>query len=258
MSAVKILSASHLTRLFQTIGLYLLLLWLGILSLAFNLVAFLLNPLLSEQRGRDFGRAGIAYGYRLFWSFAQISGLMRIDNKALDVLNDDPVGLIIASNHPSMADAMLLCARLPRSVCIMKDSLLDNIFLGAGARLARYIGNASPRQMIRSSVESLRQGGHLLIFPEGTRSSPIGDNPSRQLHPFRPGLTLIAFKANVPIQTVIIDTDSPYLGKGWPIWKLPPIPAVFRIRLGERFEPEADHSALLVRMEDYFRRELNA
>jgi len=258
VSAQKIARSSLPARSLQAAVLYLLLIWLGILSLTYNLVAFLLYPLLSEQRGRQVGRAGIAYGYRLFWYFSQVLGLMRIDNSALDVLNDDPGGLIIASNHPSMADALLLCARLPRSVCIMKASLVDNIFLGAGARLARYIGNASPRQMIRASVEALRQGGHLVIFPEGTRTPPPVGAQRRQLNPFRPGLTLIAYKANVPIQTVIIETDSPYLGKGWPIWRPPPIPVVFRLRLGDRFEPEADHAAMLARLEDYFRREVNA
>jgi 1-acyl-sn-glycerol-3-phosphate acyltransferase len=241
-------------RLLLTPCLYLLLIWLGLISLSFNLVAFVLHPWLSAERGAAFGRAGIAYGYRLFWATAHACGMMRIDARALDVLNADPQGLIIAANHPSMADALLIGARLPRTVCIMKAALLDNIFLGAGSRLARYIANDSPRQMIRAAVDSLRGGGHLVLFPEGTRTEP-GLTGGR-LNPFRPGITLIALRAGAPIQTVIIETDSPYLGKGWPIWRLPPIPVVFRVRLGERFAPQPDHAALLGRLEDYFRKEL--
>ena len=60
----------------------------------------------------------------------------------------------------------------------------------------------------------------------------------------------------MPIQTVVIETDSPYLGKGWPLWKLPPVPIVFRARLGECFAPDADAEQLSARMEEYFRREL--
>ena len=119
----------------------------------------------------------------------------------------------------------------------------------------RYIANDSPRQMIRAAVEALRGGGHLILFPEGTRTE--ADAPGR-INPFRPGITLIALRAAAPIQTVVIETDSPYLGKGWPIWRLPPVPIRFRLRLGERFEPEADHEALLGRLEDYFRKELAA
>lgn len=258
MEAAKPIHSFRLKRPIQIVVFYILLAGLGIFSFLYNLIAIVLYALLPEERGRQIGRAGIAYGYRLFWYCAQLSGLMCVDNKELDVLNHEVCGLIVASNHPSMADALLICARLPRSVCIMKASLLDNIFLGSGARLARYISNASPRQMIRASAEALREGGQLVLFPEGTRTGSPDSTLPRRLHPFRPGLTLIASQANAPIQTVIIETNSPFLGKGWPIWKPPPIGAVFRLRLGERFEPEADRRALLARLEEYFRRELSA
>lgn len=242
-----------LLRLLLMPWLLTLLLWLGLISLAWNSVAFVLHPLLRGRRGPVFGRACIAYGYRFYWSCARLSGLMRLEAEALDVLNDDPSGLIIAANHPSLLDALMIVARLPRGVCVMKGALMHNIFLGAGARLAGYIVNDSPRQMIRSAVESLQQGGQLVLFPEGTRSPT-----PHQIHPLRPGITLIAQRANVPIQTVLIETDSPYLGKGWPLWRLPPVPIVFRARLGERFAPDADHDALLARLEDYFRKEIGS
>ena len=238
------------------LGLWLVLLVvvLGAMSLLYNLGAWLLHFVLKGERGAAVGRAGIACGYRLYWVLARASGLMRIDARALDALNDDPHGLIIAANHPCMADALLIGARLPRSVCIMKASLLNNVFLGAGAKLAGYIANDSPHQMIRTAVTALRGGAHLILFPEGTRTEPGQRGPN----PFRPGITLIAQRAKAPIQTVIIETESPYLAKGWPIWRLPPIPIRYRLRLGERFEPEADHEALLGRLETYFRQELAA
>ncbi|MFO1276803.1 MAG: lysophospholipid acyltransferase family protein [Sphaerotilus natans] len=230
-----------------------LLVWLGLISLSWNATAFLLQWLpLPPARRHAIGRAGIAYGYRFYWACARASGLMRLEADALDALRDDPGGVIIAANHPSLLDALMLVARLPRSVCVMKGALMRNVFLGAGARLAGYIVNDSPRQMIRAAVDSLQAGGQLIVFPEGTRSP----GPGGTLHPLRPGLTLIAQRAGVPIQTVLIETDSPYLGKGWPLWRLPPLPIVFRARLGERFPPEADHEALLARLEDYFRKEL--
>ena len=63
--------------------------------------------------------------------------------------------------------------------------------------------------------------------------------------------------AQVPIQTVILDSDSPYLGKGWPIWRPPEFPVVIRARLGQRFAPEADHHGLLGRLEVYFTEQLH-
>jgi 1-acyl-sn-glycerol-3-phosphate acyltransferase len=235
-----------------SVRLYALLLLLGLISLAWNLMSALLHPLMPEPRARVFGRAGIAHVYRWFWGLAQLVGVLKLDASELDGLRHETTGLIIAANHPSMLDALLIVAQLPQGVCVMKADLMRNIFLGAGARLARYIRNDSPRGMIRGAVANLREGAHLVLFPEGTRTV------QRPVNPFRPGITLIAQLAQVPIQTVIIETDSPYLGKGWPIWRRPPMPVVFRMRLGQRFAPEADHAALLKRLERYFVEELRA
>jgi len=94
-----------------------------------------------------------------------------------------------------------------------------------------------------------------VVFPEGTRTV------HRPLNAFVPGITLIAHRARAPIQTVIIETDSSYLSKGWPIWRVPPLPVCYRLRLGRRFALPAepvDHSALLREIETYFREELKA
>lgn len=229
----------------MTLLLYLLLLLLGLLSLGWNLVAMLLYPVLPLRTGRALGRGAIAYVYRMFWAIAAATGMLRLEAGVLDALRDER-GLIIAANHPSMLDALMLVARLPRATCIMKASLLRNVFLSAGARLARYVSNESPLSMVRQAVDALKQGGQLVMFPEGTRTTQA------PLNPFMPGITLIAKLAKAPIQTVFIDTDSPYLGKGWPLWRLPPLPIVFSVRMGERFEPQRDADALLRELEAYF------
>ena len=241
---------SFVKRLMQCLLFYVLLIHLAAMSLTWNLVALLLYPLLSRENGTVVGRAAISSVYRGFWTCAQWLGLMRIDSTALDVLDRD-AGLIIAANHPSMLDAMLVVARVPRGICIMRASLMRNPFLGAGARLARYIRNDPPRGMIRSAVVNLKAGGQLVLFPEGTRTI------APPVNTFRPGITLMAHMAQVPIQTVIIETASPYLGKGWPIWRTPAFPVVFSARLGTRFAPEADHHGLLKRLESYFAAELS-
>jgi len=238
-------------RAILTVMLLLQLIGLGLMSLSWNLVAALLYPVLPAARRSMLGRAAISYGYRMYWACTRASTMMRIEAESLDVLRSEPTGLIIAANHPSLLDALAIVARLPRSVCIMKAALMRNVFLGAGARLAGYIANDSPRLMMRAAIEELKAGGCLVLFPEGTRSE------GGRLNPFRPGITSIAHKAGVPIQTVIIETDSPYLGKGWALWRLPPIPIVFRLRLGRRFEPSPDHAAALRELEAYFHSELD-
>jgi 1-acyl-sn-glycerol-3-phosphate acyltransferase len=227
------------------LGLQSQLLLLGLMSLGWNAAALLLHPLLPRATGLRVGRAMIARGYGWFWRIARRSGMLRLDAGPLDVLRDEP-GLMVVANHPSMLDAMMLVARLPRCACIMKASLLRNPLLGPAARLARYIRNDSAYGMVMCAVQDLQAGGQLVLFPEGTRTT------RQPVNPFHPSFTLIARRAQAPIQTVFIDTDSPYLGKGWPLWRLPPLPILFSVRLGRRFEPSPDHQALCAEIEAYF------
>jgi 1-acyl-sn-glycerol-3-phosphate acyltransferase len=231
-------------RVIAFVLLQVLLLGLGLSSLAWNFVCLFIHPVVSREAGLRIGRAAISRLYRVFWIVAGATGMLRMDARVLDALADER-GLIVVSNHPSMLDALMLVSRLPRSVCVMKASLLRNPFLGPGARLARYIRNDSANGMIRLAVKDLRDGGQLVIFPEGTRTT------QQPLNPFLPGFALIAKLAKVPVQTVFIDTDSPYLGKGWPLWRLPPLPIVFSVRMGQRFEPGRDPNVMTAEVERY-------
>jgi len=222
-----------------------LLLGLGLMSLSWNAIALVLQPLLPPAVGRRVGRAAIARAYRLFWRVAGAGGMLRMDASSLDTLAEEP-GLIVVANHPSLLDALMLVSRLPRAACVMKASLMRNPLLGPGARLARYIRNDSASGMVRRAVADLRQGGQLLMFPEGTRTTQT------PLNPLRPGFALIAKLADAPVQAVFIDTSSPYLGKGWPLWRLPPLPIAFSVRLGGRFAPRADPAALVSEVESHF------
>lgn len=225
---------------------------LGSMSLVWSLVAPVLSLLLPRESSGRIGRAGVSYIYRCCWTSAEMLGLMQIDSTELDSLRAEPGGLIVAANHPTMLDALLVVARLPRGVCVMKAELMRNVFLGSGARLAQYIKNDVGRGMVRDAVETLREGNQLVLFPEGTRTVEAPVNA------FKPGITLIARLAQVPIQTVIVESFSPYLTKGWPLLKAPPVPVRIRLRLGRRFEVDADHRAQLRRLERYFAEELRS
>ena len=227
------------------LGLQLNLLLLGAMSIGWNLLALVLYPLLPRRLGVRVGRAMIARGYGWFWRMARASGMLRLDAAALDSLRDEP-GLIVVANHPSMLDAVMLVARLPRSFCIMKTSLMKNPLLGPGARLARYVRNDTAFGMVQCAVKELRAGGQLVLFPEGTRTTQWPVNP---LHA---SFALIAKRAQVPVQVVFIDTDSPYLGKGWPLWRLPPLPIRFGVRLGPRFAAPHDHEAMVAELQACF------
>ena len=229
---------------------YLTLLTLGFVQLCWSVIAFVIRHSVSEATGLRIGRRFVSRLYRYCFRITGLLGLLRVDATALDAIDPDEA-LIIAPNHPSVVDALILISRLEKLNCIMKASVLDNVLLGAGARLAGYIRNDGAKRMLRLSAQDLKEGGQLIIFPEGTRTIAAPVNA------FKCGFAAMARIARVPIQTVIIETDTPYLSKGWSILKKPKhLPMTFRVRLGERFEVDQDVNACVAAMHRYFVREL--
>jgi len=217
----------------------------------FAVVAGLLFVLLSRELGKRVGRACIHGLFRFFLKYVKWTGLLYSDLSDLDQLNgSDPV--VIAPNHISLVDAVLVISRVPDVVCIMKAKIWDNIVVGGGARLAGYIRNDAPASMVRQAAAQLVGGTHLLVFPEGTR---MVEPP---VNPFKGGFALIARKAGVPVQTVLVESDSPFLGKKWPFWKRPPFPLHYRVRLGERFTlaSDGDTKEFVRMLEKYYARAL--
>ena len=229
--------------------LYLGLIWLGVVCLTWTPIALVLNPLLPTRWGKALGRYVIMAGFRLYLASLSLSRRCSFDLSALDALRNEP-SLIIAPNHPGMLDAVMVISRLPNVACVLKANLMNNLFLGAGARLARYIRNDPVRRMVQIAAKDVVEGSHLLIFPEGSRTIT---NPVNAL---KGSVALIAHHADAPIQTVLIETDSKYLSKGWPLFRKPPMPIHFRVRLGRRFDPPQHTHDFMAELEHYFAHEL--
>jgi 1-acyl-sn-glycerol-3-phosphate acyltransferase len=237
--------------LYDYVALYGLLVLLGVICLSFSVGAVLVYPLLPRRCGTVAGRFGIMSGFRVFSWALMFTGIYKLDLRAIDSLRGGPP-MILAPNHPSLIDALLVLTRLPNLACVMKAELMGNVFLGPGSRLARYIRGDLPRQMIKDAIADLRGGGVLLLFPEGTRTTRPPVNP------LKASIGVIAKHAGVPVQVVIIQTDSPHLGKGWPLLHRPNLPVTYRVRLGRRFDPPTDVPAFVVALEQEYARELAA
>ncbi|HXM84757.1 MAG TPA: lysophospholipid acyltransferase family protein [Stellaceae bacterium] len=240
-----------LRRGYEYVAFYALLAIFGLVSLLWSALAILLHVALPRRRGEKFGQFMNMAGSRFFVAAMEMSGLIRCDLRALDELRRDGA-IVIAPNHPSLLDAILVLSRLPRVVCITKPGIWKNAFLLGAAKLAGFIHNDAPVPLVRGAAAQARAGHHLLVFPEGTRTvrPPVNG--------FKGGFALIAKRAGAPVQTVFVESNSAFLGKSWPFFKKPEFPLIYRMRLGRRFEISGDRRAFVAELEAYYRRELSA
>src|SRR6266480_6476224 len=221
----------------------------GLMCLAWSGAAALLCHVLSDKRGRVLGRWVTSYGFRCYLQLLALTGVFRFDLRELDALRDAGP-LIIAPNHPSLLDAVMVLSRLPNVACVMKAELINNPIYGASARLAGYIRNDEFIGGVTESVDALRAGGQLLLFPEGTRTT------RRPVNPLKGGAPLVSKRSGVPIQTVLIETTSPFLSKGWALHRIPAMPICYRVRLGRRFMPRDNLREMIAELEAYLASEL--
>lgn len=224
---------------------------LAVFTFVWGVISLVLLPVLPARLGRRVGRAGAMWGFRAYLAAMEALGAWRLDLAALDALRDAGP-LIVAPNHPCLLDAVLVVSRLPNAVCVMKGALLGNFLLGPAARLARYVRNDSLLRLAARAGEELRQGGQLLLFPEGTRTvgHPVG--------PLTEAVGALSRRSRVPVQVVFIETPSRFLGKGWRLASRPELPLTYRVTLGRRFDPPQDVRAFTAELDRYFRRELPA
>jgi 1-acyl-sn-glycerol-3-phosphate acyltransferase len=228
---------------------YGLLTLLALMIILWTLLALVLLPWLPRKQRRQATRTSMSAGFRMFSWALKASGAYKLDLRAIDALRTGPP-LILAPNHPTLIDAILILTRHPNIACVMKPELMSNFFLGAGARLADFIRSDPPRRMIREAVEELQRGSVVLLFPEGTRTRVSPTNP------LTASVAVIAKHAHVPVQVAIIETDSPYMSKGWSLLRPARLPITYRVRLGRRFDPPSNAAALTAELQQEFASEL--
>jgi 1-acyl-sn-glycerol-3-phosphate acyltransferase len=236
-------------RAWEYVLFYGLLSLFGLICLGWSLSAAMLDLVLPRRIGGPLSRFMIKTGFRTFLAAMRGSGVLHCDLSALDGLRGD-AGIVICPNHPSLLDAVLVLSRLPSVVCIAKANVYDNLFLGSGARMAGYIRNDSPAALVKAAAGEVRAGHQLLIFPEGTRT----ERPP--VNTLKGGFALISKIAHAPVQTVLIESNSRFLGKGWDFFRKPDFPLVYKVRLGQRFEPTADVRGFVRNLESHYRSEL--
>jgi 1-acyl-sn-glycerol-3-phosphate acyltransferase len=171
----------------------------------------------------------LALGARLI---AQCVTRVRIEGALDDIPRDGAV--ILAANHISNADAVILGAWLTKSLgrrihWLGKKEMFDWPVVGYVARnggIHPVDRAAADVDAFRTAERVLTEGHVLMIFPEGTRS------PSGELQKPKDGLAMLALRSGAPIVPIgMSNTD-----RVWPKGQLLPRPGGHAtMRIGRPF-----------------------
>ncbi|MCX6855821.1 MAG: lysophospholipid acyltransferase family protein [Verrucomicrobia bacterium] len=192
-------------------------------------LSLLLSKMAGGQRGREVGQVILKGFFGGFVGLLKALGVIECELIGFDRLKSQVGPMIIAPNHPALWDAVMVISEVDLTSCVMKASLLRNPLLFCGSTAAGFISNEPSHKMMRSCIERLRGNERLVFFPEGTRTRP--ENGS--MNPLTGGLAVIAKNSGAPVWPIYIQTSSPYLSKGWPIWRLPRQKIRLRLTVGE-------------------------
>jgi len=213
---------------FATAGLVLLIYW--------STCAFVLLPLAGvtfhlrgQPRRRELGQSALNLMFRGVAGILKCFGVVEVSYEGFDRLKLQTGPLILAPNHPALWDAVFVITEAGRASCVLKASLMHNPLLVVGSSMAGYVKNEPLHRMLKTCLERLRGGERVLFFPEGTRTRP----EHGAVNPLTGSLAVLARQSRAPVIPVIIQTSSRYLGKGWPIWRLPREMVHLRLSLGE-------------------------
>lgn len=237
-----------LKHLFGFSSAYVLFGSVGVLT---SVACFLLSLVHNSSQTRRLGQCIIHRLFSFFVWYIRSFGLLDLRAEGLHALRGRQ-NFILASNHPSLLDAVFIAAHLPNVFCLMKASLVYNVVLCGQSKLAGYVNNESGLGLIKKCQSRIQEGSQLLVFPEGTRTRG-------NLGSFKMGFALLSVASKLPIQTVIIRYSQPFLGKGWSFFHPPRFPLICTITPGREFYPDAGSGAreLGRKVEDYIRSSLD-
>jgi 1-acyl-sn-glycerol-3-phosphate acyltransferase len=175
------------------------------------------NPILRSRLARK----TIHNTFRFFVNLMKTLGVLSYEVHGLDKLNRS--GLLILANHPTLIDVVFLISFTPKADCVVKASLINNPFTRGPVLAARFIRNNMGPPMLDDCIASVRQGNHLIIFPEGTRTTP--GQPLR----LQRGAANVAVRGHIPITPVVIDCHPSTLTKDKAWWQIPSKRPHFRL-----------------------------
>lgn len=129
-----------------------------------------------------------------------------------NILTDRPQ--IFVSNHQGYFDIFALSGYLPVQIrWVAKSSLFKLPFMGWAMSASGYIpvvrdDRKKAYEAFNKTIEKIKEGSSIIIFPEGTRSE------DGEIGPFKKGSNLIASRSKSPMVPITIIGSGDIIKKG--------------------------------------------
>jgi 1-acyl-sn-glycerol-3-phosphate acyltransferase len=195
----------------------------GLVGIVLGAIAWPLSRLFLVPRKlrRTLGRRLVQACFRGFIGIMRGLGVLSYEFIGRERLGRP--GQLIIANHPSLIDVVFLIGFTPAAACVVKSALWRNPFTAGIVRSAGYIRNWPTDAMIEGASAALRAGQALIMFPEGTRTTP------GQPLQFHRGAASVAVRAATVLTPVLITVNPTTLTRGSAWYRIPARRPHFRL-----------------------------
>lgn len=195
--------------------------------------------------------------FLIYMNFMRGIGILNYQVHGGEHLNEP--GRVVIANHPCLLDIVFLISQIKNATCIVKPALIANPFMRIPIRAMGYIYADAPEDLVERCASELREGGSLIVFPEGTRTTP------GQSLKFQRGAAAIALKAGAKILPITIRCSPTTLTKQEKWYQIPEKRFTLSLNVGDDIEltpisgsaerPQATRQ-LTRQLENYFNEQL--
>jgi 1-acyl-sn-glycerol-3-phosphate acyltransferase len=217
-------------------ALFLAWFWVWTVVMALLIAPFLVLPWRWMWRLVRFWMAGLGFGLRVFAGIDyRVRGLERVPAR--------PV--ILAVKHQSAWETFTLPLIRPDVAIVLKRELSALPFFGWYTRktgmiaVERTAGAKALRGLIEAARHALAERRSILLFPEGTRTTP-GEH-----RPYHPGVAALYGQLDVPVYPVAHDA-----GRFWPRRGLLKRPGTITVEFLEPIPPGLSRREFMRRLHE--------
>ncbi|WP_181137439.1 lysophospholipid acyltransferase family protein [Vibrio jasicida] len=199
-------------------------------------LSFVVIPLIglttSDQTAKEYKVQGaIQFAFNTFCKLMKFTGAIDYKIIGTDIIQQDQNCLIVA-NHPSLIDYVLIASQLKRCDCLVKSAIWANPFMKHIVKAAGYIPNEAPDDLLTMCEERFDNGNVLLIFPEGTRTTPGVKSKLQR------GAAQIAVRTQRDLRVVHITVTPSFLTKEKKWYQVPATKPFFKVEVKDKVEIE--------------------